>query len=124
MLDDPLILKTMPLCDLIKTQECVASTVKYARKVRKDTPILIVQGSKDHCVVPDAIVKLAKNMRSGDQTMKWLDQTGHLLLETHYLKAGTIAAINDWIEDHQPAHLIELKAIEADIRSLGGEISQ
>jgi len=124
MLDDPLILKEMPLCDLIKTQECVAQTVKYARRISKATPILIVQGSKDHCVVPDAIIKLAKNTRSGDQTLKWLDLTGHLLLETRYLQAGTIAAINDWIEDHEPQHALELKAIEKDVRSLGGEISQ
>jgi len=124
MLDDPLILKEMPLCDLIKTQECVAKTIKYARKISKDKPILIVQGSQDHCVIPEAIVKLARNTRSGDQTLKWLDQTGHLLLETHYLKAATVAAINDWIEDHEPAHYVELKAIEDDIRSLGGEVTQ
>jgi len=124
MLDDPLILKAMPLCDLIKTQECVAKTIKYARKIAKDKPILIVQGGQDHCVIPEAIVKLARNTRSGDQTLKWLDQTGHLLLETHYLKAATIAAINDWYDDHEPAHLVELKAIEDDIRSLGGQVSQ
>ncbi len=124
MQDDPLILKAMPLCDLIKTQECVSKTIKYARTIAKDKPILIVQGSQDHCVIPEAIVKLARNTRSGDQTLKWLDQTGHLLLETHFIKAATIAAINDWFDDHEPAHLVELQAIEEDIRALGGEVSQ
>lgn len=124
MLDDPLNLKELPLCDLLKTQAYVHNTVKYARRVRKEIPVLYLQGSRDRCVVPDSVVKLSKNTHSRDQTLKWLDGTGHLLLETKYLKAVTLAAVNDWVEDHQPAHELELKAIEAQIKELGGVVSE
>lgn len=124
MLDDPLNLKELPLCDLMKTQTCVGKTVKYAHKISSNIPVLYLQGSHDRCVVPDAVIKLSKSTHSRDQTLKWLDQTGHLLLETKYLKAATVAAINDWVEEHEPAHLVKLKSIEGEIRELGGVVSE
>jgi alpha-beta hydrolase superfamily lysophospholipase len=122
MMDDKLIRKDLSLADLMKTQDCVEKTIKYARLIHRSMPILIVQGSIDHCVIPDDVVQLSSNTHSGDQTLRWLDNTGHLLLETHYVKAGTIAAISDWFDDHEPAHLKRLKDIQSDIQALGGKI--
>jgi alpha-beta hydrolase superfamily lysophospholipase len=122
MMDDPLIRKDLTLADLMKTQSCVEKTLKYARQIKRSMPILIIQGSLDRCVIPDDVVQLSSNTHSGDQTLRWLDNTGHLLLETHYVRAGTIAAINDWFNDHEPAHLAELHVLKKEIQALGGNV--
>lgn len=102
MLDDPLVRKKMPLSDLLQTESCVGRSIKYAQKMSPHIPLLIVQGSQDHCVIPEAIVQLSEHTRSTDQTIRWLNQTGHLLLETHYVRPGTVAALIDWFDDHTP----------------------
>ncbi len=122
MLDDPLVRKKMPLSDLLQTESCVGRSIKYAQKMSPNIPLLIVQGSQDHCVIPEAIVQLSEHTRSTDQTIRWLNQTGHLLLETHYVRPGTVAALIDWFDDHTPEHLEEVRQVEQSIRALGGKV--
>lgn len=124
LMEDPLVLKEMSLADLLRTESCVERTIKYARKIQGNLPILIVQGSKDRCVVPADVVKLTSNTRSSDQTLRWLDNTGHLLLETTYLRAATISSINDWFEVHQPDHIQETKELEKQIIEMGGHVKE
>ncbi len=121
MLDDPLVAKKLTIFELLKTQAFCGKTVKYARGLAPDTPLLILQGSQDYCVVPDAIVKIAKKVRSADQTMRWLGNHGHLLLETNYIRAQTVNALVDWADEIDPAHKLELEAMQQLIRKLGGK---
>ncbi|GEM_PF-1134725 len=76
--------KKMPLSDLLQTEACVARTIKHAQKIGPHIPLLIVQGSQEHCVIPEAILQLSQHIRSTDQTIRWLNQTGHLLLEDEH----------------------------------------
>ena len=119
---DPLIRKHLTIGELLKTHFLVSKTRSYARNIKQDTPVLILQGNLDRCVIPAAIVDLSKNIRSADQTMRWFDNHSHLLLETSYCSGAVIAALGDWFDNHKPARLEELKELEERVRQLGGHI--
>ena len=122
MLNDPLVRKEMPLSDLLKTDMYVGRTLKYAKLIQPQIPILTIQGGKDHCVIPEAIVQLSEVTHSTDQTLRWLDQTGHLLLETSFLKPGTVNSLDNWFDNHQDGHMAEIQVLHEGIRGLGGKI--
>lgn len=124
MADDPLVPKKLTLAELIKTDTFVGKTNKFAKQVKRDLPVLMLQGSQDKCVVPDAVARLAEHIHSADQTMKWLYSYGHLLLETEYVRPGTVDAITDWFDARTPAHKEELKKMEDDLHALGGKTSK
>jgi len=121
MINDPLIPKTLSVAELLKTSKFVGQSIKFARNIKPNTPVLILQGSLDKCVVPGAVVKLSENVRSSDQTMKWLYAHSHLLLETAYIQPATINAITNWFDNHEPSHLADLKKVRDDLKSLGGK---
>jgi acylglycerol lipase len=121
MMDDPLVPKKMTLAELIRTDKFISKTNKFASKVKPDLPILLLQGSEDKCVVPNAVANLAEHIHSSDQTMKWLYAHGHLLLETDYVRPATIDAVTDWFDARTPAHKQILKTMQEDLRSLGGK---
>jgi len=123
MMDDPLVPKKMTLAELIRTDKFIDKTNQFASKVKQDLPVLILQGSEDKCVVPHAIASLAKHIHSSDQTMKWLDAHGHLLLETDYVRTATIDAITEWFDARTEAHKQVLRGVQNDVRELGGKIS-
>jgi acylglycerol lipase len=121
MLGDPLVPKKMTLAELIRTDHFIGRTNKYAKDIKTDLPVLILQGSEDKCVVPDAVAKLAECIPSSDQTMRWLHAHGHLLLETTFVRAATIDAITDWFDSHAPSHKQDLVKMHEDIKALGGK---
>lgn len=120
--NDPLVRKHMTIFELIKTSLFIDKTCSYARKVRRDMPVLVLQGSLDRCVVPYMVVELCRNIRSADQTVRWLDNHSHLMLETSYVKGAAIKAIIDWFNNHTPAQAEELRRTEETVRNLGGHI--
>jgi alpha-beta hydrolase superfamily lysophospholipase len=122
VVSDPLIRKYLTVGELLKTHFFIAKTRSYAKTIKKDMPVLILQGSLDRCVVPYAVIELSSNIHSADQTVRWLYNHSHLMLETSYVRGGAISAIADWFDDHDPAHLQEIKQIEEDIRTLGGHV--
>ena len=121
---DPLVRKHLTIGELLKTYFFVAGTRGYARKVKRELPVLVLQGSLDRCVVPYAVVDLCRNIRSADQTLRWLDNHSHLMLETSFMKGAAIRAITDWFENHEPARLEEMKQVEDKVRELGGSVSE
>jgi len=120
---DPLIPKSLSLGELLKTDRFTSKTVKFTKKVALQTPVLILQGGKDKCVVPDAAIKLASNLRTSDQTMRFLYAHGHLLLETSYVSPVAVDAMTSWFDDHTTEHRKELQAMREDLYALGGERS-
>jgi acylglycerol lipase len=97
---DPLNLKQISLPALLETSRFVGKTNKWARSVARDTPVLVLQGSKDRAMVPRAVVSLTKSIHSTDQTIRWISGYGHLLLETDYLGPPALDAITSFIDDH------------------------
>lgn len=120
MLDDPYILKEVPLLDLLATDEFVAKTAKWGRTVSGTLPVLILQGGGDKCVVSKDVTELMYEMPSTDQTLRWLGHFGHLQLETTYMRALVIDAIGDWINDHGSANRVAVQQVEKDIENVGG----
>ncbi|MBX9694380.1 MAG: lysophospholipase, partial [Cyanobacteria bacterium] len=123
MMDDPLIRKKLSLLDLLKTDAFVSKNLKFASNVKPELPILILQGSKDKCVIPQRVVKLCGKIKSDDQTLRWMDHLSHLLLETKYLKPATIAAMVSFLESHATERTEELEQIHGELKLLGaGEL--
>jgi acylglycerol lipase len=121
MLDDPLCRKGLTIAELMKTGRFVKDTLKNARQLKTNVPILVLQGSEDRCMVPQAVTRLSKNIQSADQTLRWLHAHGHLLLETHYLRPATVDSIDEWTREHQFAHLNETKKLKEEIIKLGAQ---
>jgi alpha-beta hydrolase superfamily lysophospholipase len=121
MLSDPLCRKNLTIPELIKTQGFVKHTLANAAKIKPELPILIIQGSEDKCMVPHAVTLLSRNIRSSDQTVRWLHAHGHLLLETTYLRPATVDAIDAWIREHSPSYKTEVTAIKREIQQLGAK---
>lgn len=122
--EDPLVAKELTIGELLATHSFVSKSISYARKISRDMPILILQGSLDRCVIPKAVVELSKNIGSSDQNLRWLHNHSHLLLETSYVRAATVGAITHWFDDHDDARLAEVREVEAQIQKLGGKIRQ
>jgi len=123
MMEDPLVPKKLTLAELIQTNSFVGRTNKFAKQVKVNLPVLMLQGSEDKCVVPQAVASLAQHIRSSDQTMRWLHSYGHLLLETEYVRPGTIDAITDWFRARTAMHKEEMQAMQTDLQALGGKTS-
>ena len=121
LLEDPLCRKGLSIPELLKTRKFVSETIPYARKIKLNEPVLVIQGSKDRCMVPHEIVKLSQNIKSADQTMHWLNAYGHLLLETVYLRPVVVDTISDWLFDHCPSHVQDYADMEKRILKLGGK---
>jgi len=123
-LADPLIRKHMRVGELLKSDGEVAKTNRLATRLKEGTPLLVVQGSEDKCVVPRAVSRLTKHVNSTDQTIRWFSQYGHLLFETPHLRAATLEALASWVHDHQPEERLRLKDVESEIEALGGTVKQ
>jgi alpha-beta hydrolase superfamily lysophospholipase len=124
MLDDPLVRKGLTIKDLLKTDSFVSKTFSYARKMKRDEPVLVLQGSEDRCMVPSAITKLSKKIPSADQTLFWLNDHGHLLLETSYLRPTTMNALINWLDLHDNSSSENAKIMEEELLRLGAKPSE
>lgn len=123
LLDDPLIRKKLTIWNLLQTDRYVSKNLKYAAKMKPDLPILLLQGSIDKCVIPKKVVKLCGDIRSDEQTLRWMDHVSHLLLETRYLKAATVEAVVSFIRSMEEERQQELAEIKNDLKQVGaGEL--
>lgn len=118
---DPLVRHDMPLKALLRTQTFVAHTNKWAKRIEPEMPILILQGSNDKAMVPQAVIKLAKNIDSADQTIRWMTGYSHLLLETKYLRPHAVEAIKTFIDGHDPDDLQFKMVLHEEMMRLGAQ---
>jgi alpha-beta hydrolase superfamily lysophospholipase len=123
LLADPLCRKGLSFHELMMTKRFVSKTLANAKQIKHDTPILVIQGSEDRCMVPVAVTQLARSIPSSDQTLRWLHLHGHLLLETAYLKASTMEAVTEWMEQHEPGHKQIVKETMEELVQLGAKHS-
>jgi alpha-beta hydrolase superfamily lysophospholipase len=121
LLRDPLCRKGLTIAELLKTRRFVSRTLSTAAKIREELPVLVVQGSKDRCMVPRAVTKLVCNIPSSNQTIRWLHAHGHLLFETRYLRPATLDSIDIWVRANSPSRDKEIAEIKTEILQLGGK---
>ena len=121
MLNDPLCRKGLTIKELLQTDAFVKRTISNAKKLKPDLSILVLQGSEDRCFVPRGVTKLFHEVRSSDQTLRWLHAHGHLLLETSYLTPAAIDALYAWVLQHGTNHKSELTTIKKEIFELGAK---
>jgi acylglycerol lipase len=124
MLDDPMILKQLPLTTLISTDAFVEKTSKWGKTVDAHLPILILQGSNDRCVSAKRVTDLMDSMPSDDQTLAWRGKYGHLQLETSFIRAAMIDALIDWFTNHGVDNEKTLATLRSEIEGLGGHITK
>jgi alpha-beta hydrolase superfamily lysophospholipase len=124
MMNDPFIVKELPLGALISTDKFVDQTAKWGKNTDQKLAVLILQGSKDGCVSPKHVTDLMNNMPSDDQTLAWRGNYGHLQLETVYMRAETIDAIAGWLSNHGIEGERKMRGLEQNIADLGGDLTQ
>lgn len=122
MLDDPLCRKYLTIGDLLQTHKFVGKTLRYAKLMKPNEPVLIVQGSEDRCMVPHAVTKLSEQIQSDDQTVRWLHAHGHILFETAYLRPATIDAVEGWLERHDGQREEKALFTQSELKKLGAKI--
>ncbi|CAN5158288.1 hypothetical protein BH10CYA1_BH10CYA1_31270 [soil metagenome] len=99
-LADPLVTKKMTTWQIMQSYKYMRSNMGYAKKLPEDVPILVIQGNKDRLLKSNAVVKLISRAKSKDQTVRWFNNRGHLLLETAYLPPETMDTVNNWLQSH------------------------
>jgi alpha-beta hydrolase superfamily lysophospholipase len=109
MLDDPLIHRQIKSQDLWDSCNAMKSVFKEAKLISKTTPVLIIQGSQDRILKANAIIKLVSNLNSDDQTVKWLNHQGHMILEECQPRADVLQTIDDWFKTHVDKSVAEVK---------------
>lgn len=100
---DPYVRKGLSFLELLSTQKTAKDTLTYIPNISKNTPVLIIQGTDDRVVKANGVVLILERLRATDQTVRWFDNRGHVLLETAYIQPDTWHTINDWLTEHLAA---------------------
>ncbi len=100
MLNDPLIHRQVTTQYLWDSCNAMKNVFKEARLISKTTPVLIIQGSQDRILNANAIIKLVSSLNSEDQTVKWLNNRGHMILEECQPRPDVLQTIDDWFKNH------------------------
>jgi acylglycerol lipase len=122
MIDDPFIRKKLTIHALLDTDEFVKKTEHWGKLTSAKLPVLILQGSIDGCVSAKHVTDLMNAMPSDDQSLAWRGNFGHLQLETQFMRAATIDAVADWLQNHSAAQKLKLGDLEQSIVGLGGTL--
>lgn len=94
---DPLVRKSLSLPELYRTMKEINRNIKYADKVASDIPVLIIQGDKDRMVKSNGAALLLSHLNCKEQTVKWFEGKGHLLLETPHITDETMTVVQQWL---------------------------
>lgn len=124
LLSDPLMVTELGLKDLLATDDFVDKTAKLGKLLAPHLPLLIIQGSVDGCVAPVHVTDFMMNVPSDDQTLCWRGKQGHLQLETSFVRATSIDALGDWIEDHSPSGKDRVAVLKKSLEDVGGRVVQ
>jgi acylglycerol lipase len=100
MLNDPLVHRQMKCQDLWDSCNAMKDVCNQAKLISKTTPVLIMQGSQDRILKADAVIKLVSKLASADQTVKWYNDRGHMLLEECQPKPDVMQTLDDWFNKH------------------------
>ncbi len=110
-INDPYIRKHLSCRDLLNTFSMIKNNLDYAKGVSADIPVLVIQGDHDRILKQNAVVLLLDRLKCKDQTVRWLNGKGHVLIETALVEPSTMGTITNWLTDHLP----EDNAVQAQI---------
>jgi alpha-beta hydrolase superfamily lysophospholipase len=99
-LKDPLVRKRLSASELVRSVSVFKASLNYAKLIPATIPILVMQGSSDRVVKSNAVVSLLGCLKSTDQTVRWFNARGHLLLETEYVYPDTMQIVAGWLKEH------------------------
>ncbi|MDR3612329.1 MAG: alpha/beta fold hydrolase [Candidatus Obscuribacterales bacterium] len=99
-LNDPLVRKRLSASELVRSVSVFKASLNYAKLIPASIPILVMQGSSDRVVKSNAVVSLLGCLKSTDQTVRWFNARGHLLLETDYVYPDTMQIVTGWLKEH------------------------
>jgi alpha-beta hydrolase superfamily lysophospholipase len=124
--DDPLVRKRLTTFELLRTMLAVKPALDYAKRIPKQMPVLVIQGSADKVVHSHAVIDLLTDLKSDDQTVKWFTNRGHLLLETSYIRQDTLETVNNWLFQHvRKTELVQAEAqtarMQYDLQQIGAQ---
>lgn len=114
MLADPLVRRTLSTYELFRSYKAVNQTLTFVPQISADKPVLVMQGTEDRCVRPDAVPKLMARLRSHDQQLRWFEKRGHILIETAYIKPDTMSTLVGWLNEHAGELQPQLQASNID----------
>lgn len=112
-LNDPLVRKRLSAAELVRSISVFKSSLNYAKQIPATTPVLVMQGSNDRVVKSNAVVSLLGCLKSTDQTVRWFNARGHLLLETDFVYPDTMQIVTGWLKEHVD-ECIALKEAKAE----------
>ena len=99
-LNDPLVRKGLSASELVRSVSVFKASLNYAKLIPSSIPVLVMQGSSDRVVKSNAVVSLLGCLKSTDQTVRWFNARGHLLLETNYVYPDTMQIVVGWLKEH------------------------
>lgn len=94
---DPAIRKTLSLRELIQSRFALKRGYLAAKEVSAQLPVLIMQGTADRLFKPHGVYALVGRLSSVDESVKWFEGRGHLLLETDYVAPEVLNTMTDWL---------------------------
>ncbi len=120
LVNDPLLRKKFTLTELLQSRGAVFKTMSFVSGMKKNLPILVIQGTEDRCVKADAVKLLTNKFNSDDTQIQMFDKRGHILIETAHIKPDTMSTLVTWLNSHTEA----MAAADIHPQVLAGEPSQ
>ncbi len=99
-MNDPLGRNYLSIEEISKYLWLSARTKPFVNKIPAQLPVLILQGEIDSIYAPQGSIEIAKLLKSKDKTLKLLPNSGHVLLETKYIKPQTAQTVLTWLNKH------------------------
>lgn len=110
-LQDPLVRKSLPPCDIFRTAFLIRRNKNFARNIPADMPVLIIQGDQDRMLRCNGVVTLISRLKSTDQTVRWFSGIGHILIETDHILPETLVTLRTWLQEKTHAQKADQTAM-------------
>lgn len=97
-LHDPMARFNLAPSELMHFQNFANDNIKYAKTI-KTTPVLMLQGQKDHLVKQSGNIAIINDIPSPDAQLIIVDANEHLILEEGQFQAPLISTLDSWLQD-------------------------
>jgi len=98
MLDDPRSRNRLSGREILRTSWFLHGIPYQSRRVNKDMPVLLVQAEHDHIV--GGYKRIWHRLQSRDKTLLRVPASGHVLLQTAFVKPAVLGSVSDWLSEH------------------------
>lgn len=96
-LADPLMRKSLSPKELLSGRKIIKTTLPYADEIKKDLPVLVIQGTLDKMVKADGAEDFMSRMKSSDRTLHWAENRGHILFMTAHVQPDLEVVVDRWL---------------------------